>query len=49
MRENYRQFFLRVTEENVDEVTSTNLRMPIGAKVLDVVVENVRHFAFQRV
>ncbi|KZP18694.1 hypothetical protein FIBSPDRAFT_1045998 [Athelia psychrophila] len=39
MRENYRQFFLRVTEENMDEATSTNLRMPIEAKVLNVFVE----------
>lgn len=44
MRENYRQFFLRVTEENMDEATSTNLRMPIEAKVLNVFVEPVRHF-----
>lgn len=41
LRGKYRQFFLRVTAENVDEFISTNLIVKTD-KVMDVVVEAVR-------
>lgn len=41
LRGKYRQFFLRVTAENVDEFISTNLVIK-PERILDVVVETVR-------
>lgn len=41
LRGKYRQFFLRVTENNVDEITLSNLKVSPD-KTLDVVVETVR-------
>jgi hypothetical protein len=41
LRGKYRQFFLRVSADNIDEITSSNLQVALE-RTLDIVVEPVR-------
>ena len=45
LRGKYRQFFLRVSADNVDEITSSNLQVAME-RTLDIVVESVRELPF---
>lgn len=40
MRAKFRQFFLRVTAENIDEITDANLKVTLD-RTIDIVAEPV--------